>query len=302
MTSELANGSPDAEVFLGFSDAFKARQQERRDKRNAFKHLLRDELKHGSNKEKLHAAIQAFNWSNPAAAIPRVGVLGLARLNFFGFATRLYPAFLTDEELKKGHFDIANAQKAKDSWDKVKKAWELMGGNPVGLEKRIKESHDRPVFHTKKAKAREEHEKNGIDGKRTYSYADLERDVIEKAAEVFGTSNAYDGGASVYISMGSSAFMGLMKKLVEGGAAKNPYADKNIDTTGMGDPNVTKEDQAVIDKMNEQAAKDKAAGLPLGDGDEKEDMVSKKTSTYVWIGVGVAVLVAGIIILKKVKK
>lgn len=296
---ELANGSPDSEVFLPFSEAWKGRQEERKHKRDLFKKTWKDAIKHGSNQDKLTAIIQAMQWANPAAAIPRAAVLGLARLNFVGIATRLYPAFLTDAELKAKHFDIENAKKAKVAWDKVADMWKHLGGNPEGLKKRIIEAHDRPVFHTKKAKAREEHEKNGVDGE--YSFADLEEEINTLVAEHDGVSNVGDGGASAYIAAGGAVVAAMIGQIGKAGAKKNPYADRNLDTTGMDIKPPTPEEQALIDKNIAQAQQDIANGAKLGEGDN-EDMLGTKSKTLKYVAFGALGLLTLAIIIKVATK
>ena len=143
---------------------------------------------------------------NPAAAIPRLGVLACMRLNVLGMARRLYPAFLTDEELKARNFDIENAKKAKKIWDsKIKDMWIMLGGRSVTLEEAIKKGYDKPVFNTKKQKAAKAAEKGAsFNGEEQSNFA------------------GYDDAAE--IAAGISAVSAMAKTLTNNGVSKNPYA------------------------------------------------------------------------------
>lgn len=178
--------------------------------------------------------------------VPRSSALAGVRLNVFGLATRLYPAFLTETELKARHFDLENAKKAKEAWEKVKIAWGKLGGDRDGkkLKEAIIKGYDKPVWkHRKKIKDRQEKELNGFDG---CEYSN------------------YDGGAgavAAYVSIGLGILGALVPLLTKAGAKKNPYADKEIDTTDMTPP--TPEE---IAKMVEEGLND--PNVDLSDGEE----------------------------------
>lgn len=91
--------------------------------------------------------------ANPAAIVPRSSFLLALRINLFGISRRLYPAVLTDEEIKKKGLDPENAKKAKEVIEKkFAPVWLAMGGRKISLYENIKKGFDKPVFKTKKIK------------------------------------------------------------------------------------------------------------------------------------------------------
>lgn len=91
--------------------------------------------------------------ANPAAIVPRSSFLLGLRMNIFGMARRLYPATLTDEEIKKKGLDPENAKRAKEVIEKkFAPVWAALGGRKVSLYENIKKGFDRPIFKTKKMK------------------------------------------------------------------------------------------------------------------------------------------------------
>ena len=191
------------------------------------------------------------NKFNPLAQAPRAGALEAVRLNMFGIATRLYPAFLNESQLKSGHFDLENAKKAKLAWEKVKKKWMTMGGSPSALEKRIKSAHDSPAFNTKKNKARQEQEGS------------------KRKGGSRGAGTVLTGGSSAgVIAMGTPIIVGLIQILDKSGVKKNPYTDKNINTEDFNIPNEdTVGAEQAISQVENLAAEERKAGLPLDEGD-----------------------------------
>lgn len=272
--SELANEEKFSNFQLFGIGKPSAKQSERRDKRKEFREHLKDEAKHGHLGR---AIVNRMQVANPAAAIPRAAFIGLVRLNFAGVSSRLYPAFLTEEELVKGHFDVPNGAKAKEAWKKVSNIWELLGGNPKGLEKYIRMSHDHPVFHTKKEKARERHEKGDFT-QHFDAGSDLQSEITEMVANATGYSNYGDGGASAYIAAGGSVLVAVIGAIGKAAAKKNPYAEgsekaKSYDTAGTEMADLTPEQKSKVEEIMKVAADDKARGVPLGEGDDASDKI-----------------------------
>jgi hypothetical protein len=211
---------------------------------------------------------------NPIIAIPRSAALAGFRLNIFGIASRLYPAFLNEETLKKYNFDIENAKKAKESWEKISNFWQdKLGGDKKKLQEAISGAWNKPIFRTKKAKARKESTSNLID---EIQYSNAEA----------ATATAI----SAYVSLGLSV-VGAVAKMIT--ASRNPYA--------KGSPE------------NQQFNKDLASGdnnIPEDDDNEVEEILAaaqeeKKITTYKWIGGTVAVfllLTGGFLLYKKYSK
>jgi hypothetical protein len=204
---------------------------------------------------------------NPAAAVPRAAILAGIRVNMFGVATRLYPAFLTEAELKAGHFDVANAEHAKDAWKKVKTFYYNLGGDAKALEKNIRKSHNKPVFKTKKSQDRKSREA-GFDGVDTFS-------------NVSGVDDAA-------IAVAAIGLLSTIAKMIgDSHAAKNPYANKEMDTTGMdGDTPIS---NAELDKIKKAADEDKAKGLGL-DGSDGGDTIWGIDKTLFIVGASILAL------------
>lgn len=99
---------------------------------------------------------------NPAAALVRAGTLAGMRLNIFGLSRKLYPALLTEEELKSRNFDLENAKNAKKALERVHKFYFGLGGRSLSIDKAIKQGYDKPVFNTKKLKSMKAQEKSSF--------------------------------------------------------------------------------------------------------------------------------------------
>lgn len=212
---------------------------------------------------------------NPAIAVPRSAALAGFRLNIFGIASRLYPAFLNEEQLNKHNFNVDNARKAKESWEKISNFWEQkLGGDKKKLQEAISGAWNKPIFRTKKAKARKESTANFIDE--------------------LGYSNAADpysaAAIGAYVSLGLSVIGGIAKMIT---ASKNPYNN--------GSPE------------NQRYNQDLASGdntIPEVDDVELEEAIyaaqqEKKINTYKWVGGTVAVflvLAGGFLLYKKYGK
>lgn len=244
-----------------------------------FRKKLADELKKGKAKDALLTLSQRYN---PAAAIPRAGVIAGFRVNIFGLATRLYPAFLTTDQLKKGNFNVPNAEKAKKGWETVSKMWRGLGGNPESLKEIIKNAHNKPIFNTKKAKARAAAEKSSFDS----------------SEYEFSNFSGYDDAAIIAAGIGLlTAMVGLVNK---SGAAKNPYDGKTIDTTGMDatTPAISVEELKAIE---DAAKKDLESGKDLDSGEDLlgEDKILGMSKPLFYGGLAVIGLGTTIFILWK---
>jgi len=298
-------------------------------------------------------------------AVPRGSALTGLRVNLFGLSTRLYPALITEEEAKKRHFDLANREKAIKAMEGIRLKWRNLGGDVNNLESAIRKGYDKPVFkHSKKVKAREEHEKNGFDGDTTiYETAlpngeriedefgasakyrtakeynpfmdiqdNIEWDIfdgenpiiknvggndyvyipVKSSDSPYGSdaTESYSGcveayscmGVGAYISLGLSVVTGLAGIAKKTGTSKNPYADKQIDTTGMDVPELTPEQQKELDDIEKIAKENKAKGIKEGEGDT--DMINDGTimgmsKTTFYIGIGAVALIGGYLVYRK---
>lgn len=95
-------------------------------------------------------AVRGFNKVNPVTLAGRnAALVAISQLNLFGFATRMYPAFASGDELKKYKPEYVSA--AKDAWIKIARAWKNLGGDPEKLKQAIingrnKKAHKEPEY------------------------------------------------------------------------------------------------------------------------------------------------------------
>ena len=239
------------------------------------KAIIEGKVEKGKNIRKL----QKFN---PAAVALRGTFITALRFNIFGVATRLYPALLTVEEAKAKNFDIENLPKAKKALEKVYALYIKIGGDPNKMLKNvIVKAHDKPIFNTKKAKARKTaEEKKGFDGS-SEKYSNLTEEAI------------------VAISTSSAGVLASIIALV--GAKKNPYKDgspqaKAFDTTATQAPPVSPQYAKLIKDAEIAASADRAKGLPLDSGDDTMNTDKKFLGMPKGVAIGLgALLVVGLI-------
>ena len=144
--------------FLGIGKPTKkqtAKKAERKEKREVAKEERQDK---GVFARVANVAVKF----NPAAAIVRAGTLAGIRLNIFGIARKLYPALLSESQLKAKNFDLQNAKNAKAALDKVHKFYFTLGGRSVTFDNAIKKGWDKPIFKTKKLKEMKAQQKSSF--------------------------------------------------------------------------------------------------------------------------------------------
>lgn len=246
------------------------------------KALLEGKVEKGKNIRKL----QKFN---PSAIALRGTIITALRFNIFGVATRLYPALLTEEEAKKKNFDVENLPKAKEALNKVYAFYVKIGGDPKKvLEKVIIKAHDKPIFNTKKAKARKalEEGKSSFDGE-VEQYSNLAEESI------------------VAISTASA---GLLASIIAAvGAKKNPYKKgsaqyNKFDTEATQAPPVPEGYQRVIKEAEEGAAQDREKGLGLDDSDDTKENKILGMPPMLAVGVFALVAIGGFFVIRHVMK
>lgn len=303
--------------FLGIGKPTK-KQLERQEKRKDRREATKQEFKGLKKGQKLLNITQKFN---PAAAIPRSSALVGVRFNVFGIATKLYPALLTQEELKSRNFNLENAEKAKKAWEKVKKIWIGLGGATPALEQAIRNGYDKPVFKTKNVKKRQEAEKKGkFDGDYYMDiYFDGNYDDENEYSQYTGAEEA-----AAYISIGLAILGGVSSAISAVGAKKNPYnegtpeyAKIQAQEAVMEAPPLTTQQQQEIKQVEEAAKKDAEAGKGLdnttaeqveqaareAEPTEEGDKILGMSKTTFWIVTGVVAASAiGFIIWKMKKK
>jgi hypothetical protein len=247
------------------------------------------------NKNLKKALSAVFLKYNPAVAIPRSSALLAFRVNLFGISARLYPAFLDEESLKKGNFDLANAAKAKEAWEDVANFWEdKLGGDRNKLREAISGAWNKPIFKTKKSQARRrstgylgfygtneyitmaEENFSGCDG----SFDGIDLDSINKETlfgdvsvfyedEKYSNFDPYSGTAiGIYISLGLSVIGYIAGAIGKKGASKNPYNDgspqaQGFNTQLQGAGTIPPASEAELDKIIAAAKADREKGLGL---------------------------------------
>ena len=130
----------------------------------------------------------------PITAMGRGGALLLIEMNGFGFATRLAPALLPDEEAKK-LFKPEAIEKAKKGWIKIQRAWTNLGGKVDKLKKAILKGWKKKPQKKLKEPTQEEKEFSNIEPITT----------------------------SALIGAGTSIVTSLISVLAKSGVDKNPY-------------------------------------------------------------------------------
>lgn len=148
----------------------------------------------------LHIAFKA----NPAYAVIRSSVLLSFKLNLFGVSTRIYPAFLTPEQLTAGGFDFKNAERAKAGWVKAQDIWFKIGGNPDVLKRQIFIGAKHRITRLKK-KEKRLNAKRGFDG------------------QYFAVTGVDDIAVGSYIIAGLPVVTAIINAMSKSGAKKNPY-------------------------------------------------------------------------------
>ena len=139
----------------------------------------------------------------PILALSRGGVLILVGENTWGFATRLAPALLPDAEAKE-LFKPEAIVKAKKGWEKVKKGYKNMGGDPEKLRKKAIEGYKKKPYKVSR--------KESFDGESIYEFEEK-----SNFAEPLSIITA--------VGTGLSAMAGLVSSFTKAGGEKNPYKD-----------------------------------------------------------------------------
>lgn len=129
----------------------KAKRKEKKAIRKSGRKERREEAKEErKGKTLLGRVANIVQKYNPALVVIRSSVITGIRVNIFGIARRLYPALLSDAELKARNFDLENAKRAREALKKAHKIYFGIGGRSSSFDIAIKRGYDKPVFKTKK--------------------------------------------------------------------------------------------------------------------------------------------------------
>lgn len=247
------------------------------------KQVARKELRTEAKKERKGLSVAArinniVQKYNPAIAVPRGSFLTGLRFNLFGISRRLYPALLTDAELKAGNFNLENAARAKKLLnDKIKPFWvKNLGGRSSSLEKEIRLGHDKPIFNKKKMKAKNAKEKSGgFDGEIFNEDDDLGFgaamiEILETSpdfenfidAPIEEYSNYTEEAIAGYITAGLTIAAKVVSMLNKGGANKNPYnSNPTVAADIAANDETPQESPAELAKLEAAANENKILGI-----------------------------------------
>jgi len=216
------------------------------------------EKKKESNAEKGKGSGVAYNFFKfmPLTAGARGGALLGLKVNLFHLSTRLYPALLNEGQLKSQNFDLANAKKAKEAFDKVAKTWIKLGGNKNKLIEAIK------VGHNKKTP------KDIVDG------------LVKKNFGGDGYDN-FDPATLTTISTGLAILGTLVGIVQQIGAAKNPYLPGGEPNDYPQPDNVPFPEGVPITDENGNLVDPKTGEIL-----KKDNTILGLQPTYFWFGVG----------------
>lgn len=99
---------------------------------------------------------RSFARFDPLAVTGRNSFLAVVKLNFRGLATNMSWGILSDDVLKKNGLSDTQIKNVRAAWEKLKKRWADLGGNPGALSDAIKSGYKKkPLFgQGKKGKAK----------------------------------------------------------------------------------------------------------------------------------------------------
>lgn len=199
------------------------KQKANKEKWDTFKDKLVSDIKSGDPSKVTNAVITGLNIANPAAAIPRAGVLAGMRANIFGLARKLYIGTLTDQEIKDKRVKPEEAQKVRDLLNgKINYLWSGLGGNIQNLKDAIKQGFDKPIYETEESQAARL--------KMQYGFAGNGYDIDQMDLDLATDEDFYynsEGGTAAAIAAGLSVLTAILKIVNDANLAKNPYIGKD---------------------------------------------------------------------------
>ena len=221
----------------------------------------------------------------PILALARGGVLILVGENTWGFATRLAPALLPDAEAKE-LFKPEAIVKAKKGWEKVKKGYKNMGGDPEKLRKKAIEGYKKKPYKVSR--------KESFDGESIYEFEEK-----SNFAEPLSIITA--------VGTGLSAMASLVSSFTKAGGEKNPYKDDKTPEDykkGMEDGSVESNPPTETDAP---ILNDKGDWIEPSTGKTIDPITGKYKDTIFginkWLAIGIGVAgVVGLYYIFKAKK
>jgi hypothetical protein len=198
-------------------------QKANKQKWDDFRKKLEGDIKSGDPSKVTNAVITGLNVANPAAAIPRAGVLAGMRVNIFGLARKLYIGTLSDQEIKDKHVNPEEAKKVRDLLNgKIDYLWSGLGGNTQNLKDAIRKGFDKPVYETEESQAARL--------KMQYGFAGNGYDIDQMDLDLATDEDFYynsEGGTAAAIAAGLTILGTILKMVNDAKLAKNPYLGKD---------------------------------------------------------------------------
>jgi hypothetical protein len=199
------------------------KQKENKQKWDDFKNKLVSDIKSGDPSKVTNSVITVLNVANPAAAIPRAGVLAGMRANVFGLARKLYIGTLNDQEIKDKRVNPDEAKKVRDLLNgKIDYLWSGLGGNTQNLKDAIKVGFDKPIFETEKSQDARLKMQYGFAGK-GYDIDHMDLDLATDDDFYYNS----EGGTAAAIAAGLGILATILKMVNDAKLAKNPYLGKD---------------------------------------------------------------------------
>lgn len=221
----------------------------------------------------------------PLTASSRGGIIILAKINAFGFSTRVAPALVPESEAKK-LFKPEAIKGAKKAWKKISNAFKNLGGNPENLEVAILDGY--------KKKASKVERKSALDG------SDY------KKITIYEYSNVVDPATATLIATGISAFVSLLGIVVKN-VGKDPYksgeapqnwedSKRAVDDVPAPDPDEPQIDPETGEWIDPETGK----RIDPLTGTYKDEIFGM--NQWLFFGILGAVVIGGIVLIAKRKK
>lgn len=224
----------------------------------------------------------------PLTLVARGGaIILIEKMNAFGFATRIAPALLPEDEAKK-LFKPESIPKAKKAWAKLQRAWETAGGNADKLKSSIIKGYKKKPNKI----SRKQRKKSGFDGYNEYEYSN-----------VAGVDDAVLASA---ITAGLGLITTLIGVISKAGAEKDPFISPPADykeamnNGTLDDPAPDPTAPAYDSKSGEWIDPSSGKAIDPQTGEFKDTTILGM-NRWVVIGLGIAVVGGAIYFLTKKK-
>lgn len=234
---------------------------------------------------------------DPALSHARNGVIHGIKLNVFGLATRLYPAFLTPESAKALGIKVESIEPAKKACKEIYTFYQKLGGNPKSLEKAIQLGYNKPIFKLS-VKSKDDSKSSFNGAFQIVAPLGGGEDLKEWFEAASGTND------EEVIKSGIILLAVIAKKANTAGVLANPYEKENSELEDAAKTNFVNPDNtagimadndAEFKKLQDAADADAKKGVEL-DSTEKEflensNRIMSIENKQLWLAVGALALV-----------